>query len=123
MSIQTFGMSAFRRAVAKGMELAKRAEEYVRESGTLELLTPSSLGIVCMRVNPEGADLEGDTLEDVNREVLARLFWDDRAFVSSTSLHGRFSLRLCIINHSTSWDDVRETLEAMERFGAEALAA
>ena len=123
MSIQTFGLSAFRRAVSKGMELARRAEEYVQESRTLELLAPASLGIVCMRVNPEGAGLEDDTLEEVNREVLARLFWDDRAFVSSTSLRGTFSLRLCIINHSTGWDDVRETLEAMERFGEAALAA
>ena len=123
MSIQTFGMSAFRRAVSKGMELSKRAEAYVQESRTLELLTPASLGIVCMRVNPAGAGLEDETLEEINREVLARLFWDDRAFVSSTSLHGTFSLRLCIINHSTSWDDVRETLEAVERFGEEAVAA
>ena len=123
MSIQTFGLSAFRRAVSKGMELARRAEEYVQESRTLELLAPASLGIACMRVNPEGAGLEDDTLEEVNREVLARLFWDDRSFVSSTSLRGTFSLRLCIINHSTGWDDVRETLEAMERFGEAALAA
>ncbi len=123
MSIQTFGMFAFRRAVSKGMELARRAEEYAQESRTLELLAPASLGIVCMRLNPESADLEDDTLEEVNREVLARLFWEDRAFVSSTSLRGTFSLRLCIINHSTGWDDVRETLEAMERFGEDALAA
>ncbi len=123
MSIQTFGMSAFRRAVSKGMELASRAAEYVEKSPTLELLTPASLGMVCMRVNPEGAGLEEEALERINREVLARLFWDDRAFVSSTSLHGTFSLRLCIINHTTSWDDVRETLEAMERFGRDALAA
>ena len=123
MSIQTFGLSAFRRAVSKGMELARRAEQYVQESRTLELLAPASLGIVCMRVNPEGAGLEDDALEEVNREVLARLFWDDRAFVSSTSLRGTFALRLCIINHSTGWDDVRETLEAMERFGEDALPA
>ncbi len=122
MSIQTFGMSAFRQAVSKGMELARRAEQYVQESRTLELMAPASLGIVCMRVKPEGSGLEDDALEEVNREVLARLFWDDRAFVSSTSLRGTFSLRLCIINHSTGWDDVRETLEAMERFGENALA-
>ena len=123
MSIQTFGLSAFRRAVSKGMELAGRAEEYVRQSQTLELLTPASLGMVCMRVNPADGGLDEDALGEINREVLACLFWDDRAFVSSTSLHGTFSLRLCIINHSTSWNDVRETLEAMERFGVDALAA
>ncbi len=123
MSIQTFGMSAFRMAVSKGMELAAQADEYIRQSHILEPLAPASLGMVCMRVNPEGAGLEQETLDRVNREVLARLFWDDRAFVSSTSLHGTFALRLCIINHSTSWDDVRETLEAMERFGEDAVAA
>ena len=62
MSIQTFGMSAFRRAVSKRMELAARADEYIRQSPVLELLTPASLGVVCMRVNPEGAGVEDETL-------------------------------------------------------------
>ena len=42
----------FRRAVAKGMELAARAGKYVEKSRNLELLTPVSLGVVCFRVNP-----------------------------------------------------------------------
>ena len=121
MSVQTFGMFAFRRAVSKGMELAERAEEYVRESPHLEMLTPVSLGIVCFRVNPGDAGLEERTLEEVNRTVLARIFWDDRAFFSSTLLKGKFALRFCIINHNTTWDDVRETLEVIERFGREEL--
>ena len=50
------------------------------------------------------------------------LFWDDPAFVSSTLLHGTFALRLCILNYTTTWDDVRETLKAVERFGKEALS-
>ena len=121
MSVQTFGMSAFRRAVSKGMELAVQAEEYVRESPHLEMLTPVSLGIVCFRVNPGDAGLEERTLEEVNRTVLARIFWDDKAFVSSTLLKGKFALRFCIINHTTTWDDVRETLETIERFGRDEL--
>jgi len=55
--------------------------------------------------------------------VLARVFWEEPALMSSTLLKGRFALRLCILNHTTAWDDVRETLEAIERFGSEALAA
>ena len=120
MSIQTFGMAAFRRAVAKGMELASRAEQYVLASPVLEFLTPVSLGIVCFRVNPADRDLDEADVEQINRTVLARIFWEDRAFLSSTLLHGRFALRLCIINHNTTWDDVRETLEVAERFGREA---
>ena len=120
MSIQTFGMAAFRRAVAKGMELASRAEQYVLASPVLEFLTPVSLGIVCFRVNPADRGLDEADVEQINRTVLARIFWEDRAFLSSTLLHGRFALRLCIINHNTTWDDVRETLEVAERFGREA---
>ena len=121
MSVQTFGMAAFRRAVSRGMELADQTQEYVRESPVLEMLTPVSLGIVCFRVNPADADLDDKALEEVNRTVLARIFWDDKAFVSSTLLKGKFALRFCIINHNTTWDDVRETLETIERFGREAL--
>ena len=122
MSIQTFGMAAFRRAVDKGMELAARAEKYVQESAVLEFLTPVSLGIVCFRINPADRDHDEKALEQINRKVLARVFWEDRAFLSSTLLRGTFALRLCIINHNTTWDDVRETLEAAERFGMEASA-
>jgi aromatic-L-amino-acid decarboxylase len=121
MSVQTFGMAAFRQAVSQGMELAARADAYVRESAMLETLNPASLGIVCFRVNPAGRDLDEETLEKVNRNVLARVFWEDRALISSITLAKKLSLRLCIINHNTTWDDVRETLEATERFGAEAL--
>ena len=122
MSVQTFGMAAFRRAIAKGMELAVRAEEYVRESQILEMLTPASLGVVCFRINPADTAIDEEELAEINKTILARIFWEDKAFISSTLLHGKFSLRLCIANHNTTWDDVRETLEAAERFGREALA-
>ena len=122
MSIQTFGMAAFRRAIAKGMELSAKAAEYVSASPVLESMNTVSLGIVCFRVNPDYEDLDEEALDKVNRTVLARMFWDDRAFMSSTMLHETFVLRMCIINHNTTWDDVRETLEAVERFGRDALS-
>ena len=122
MSVQIFGMAAFRRAVAKSMDLAVDAEKYIRNSGTLEMLIPGSLGIVCFRVNPAHSNVKEKELDVLNRKVLVRVFWEDRAFISSTTLAGKFSLRLCIVNYTTTWDDVRETLEAIERFGDEALS-
>ena len=122
MSVQTFGMDAFRRAVESGMDLAARAHDYVGASPVLEALSTPTLGIVCFRVNPGGGLLDEAALEGVNRTVLAQMFWDDPAFMSSTMLHGTFALRMCIINHTTTWDDVRETLEAVERFGRKALS-
>ena len=122
MSVQTFGMAKFRRAVGKGMELATRAEAHVSASPVLEAMSAATLGIVCFRVNPADRELDEAALDKLNREVLARMFWDDPAFMSSTLLHGTFALRMCIINHTTTWNDVRETLEAVEKFGKEALS-
>ena len=122
MSIQTFGMAAFRSAVAKGMELAAQANDYVRASPVLQSLNTPTLGIVCFRVNRRTAGSTRRHWDKINRTVLARMFWDDPAFMSSTLLRGTFALRMCIINHATTWDDVRETLEAIERFGGEALS-
>ena len=121
MSVQVFGMAAFRAAVAKGIELAERAAQYIVDSPMLELVTPASLGIVCFRVNP-GPGAGGErALHQVNKKVLARVFWEERAFLSSTLLRRKFVLRMCVINHSTTWDDVRETLETIERFAREPL--
>ena len=71
-------------------------------------------------MNPAGQDRDEEALERINRTVLARVFWDDLAFFSSTSLKGVFSLRICILNHTTTWDDVRRTLEAVSHLGEEA---
>ena len=122
MSVQTFGMARFRAAVQNGLDLARRAEEYVESSPMLELMAPVSLGIVCFRVNPAGGGCDNKALEEVNRKVLVRVFWDELAFFSSTSLKGNFSLRICILNHTTTWEDVRKTLDLVVRLGQDALA-
>ncbi len=122
MSVKTFGMEAFRQAISNGLDLARGAEEFVRQSPMLEMLYPASLGVVCFRVNPEDAGLSEEEVDRVNRGLLARVFWDGRAFLSSTMLRDKFSLRLCILNHTTTWEDVRETLETIEAFGREAMS-
>ncbi len=121
MSVQTFGMAAFRSAQLHGMALAHRIEEYVEKSTVLEMLAPVVLGITCFRVNSANTDLSEDMLEEINKTVLARVFWEDRAFISSTRLHGTLALRMCVINYTTTWNDVRETLDAISKFGTESL--
>ncbi len=123
MSVQTFGMEAFRRAVSSGIELAARAEAYARASDVLEIANPASLGVLCFRVHPPGCGLDVETLERINDDVQARVIESGTAMMSSTRLRDVYWLRLCILNHTTTWDDVRETLAAIERFGTEAVDA
>ena len=108
MSVRTFGMARFRAAIQQGLDLASRAAAHIDECPLLELMTPVTLGIVCFRVNPDGIGCDEETLEKINRQVLVRVFWGELAFFSSTSLKGVFSLRMGILNHTTTWDDVRQ---------------
>ena len=122
MSVQTFGMAGFRAAVQHGLDLARRAGSHIEADSNLELMTPVSLGIVCFRVNPARRPCAPETLGRINQRVLAQVFWDELAFFSSTTVKGVFSLRMCILNHTTAWDDVRRTLDLVARLGAETLA-
>jgi glutamate/tyrosine decarboxylase-like PLP-dependent enzyme len=117
MSIQTFGMAAFRAAVARGIRYAARAGEFVRASETLELLAPPSLGVVCFRANPGG--LGEAALEELNDAVQAGVVRSGAAMMSSTRLKGTYALRLCILTHRTTWPDVEEALRAVEGHAAE----
>jgi len=120
MSVQTFGLDAFRRAVSRGIELADRAAAFIEGSAGLELLSPASLGVVCFRANPPDSGLEAAGLESLNEGVQARIIESRTAMMSSTRLAGTYSLRLCIMNHHTTWEDVEDTLRTCERFGEEA---
>ena len=121
MSVTTFGMARFRAAIQQGLDLARRAAAHIDECPLLELMTPVTLGIVCFRVNPAGVACDEEALEKINRQVLVHVFWGELAFLSSTSLKGVFSLRMCILNHTTTWDDVRRTLETVADHGRAAL--
>lgn len=116
MSIQTFGMAAFRRAVVKGIDLADRAAEYVEASPSLELMAPASLGVVCFRYQP-GDGRDDAALEALNEAVQARVIESATAMMSSTRLRGVYALRLCIMNHHTTWPDVERTLAFIEDAG------
>ena len=121
MSVQSFGMKAFRDSVERCFKLAENAQHYINGNSSLQLLSPVVLSVVCFRFNPENTNLSEDAIEAVNRKILVRMFWENDAFMSSTMVDGKFSLRVCIVNHTTTWKDVEETLDAIESFGTEAL--
>jgi aromatic-L-amino-acid/L-tryptophan decarboxylase len=113
VSVQTFGVDAFRAAIDRSLELAEHAEQRVEQTETLELLAPRSLGIVCFR--RRFVDADEDEHERRNTALAAALEATGLGLVSSTRLHGRFALRLCILNHTTGLDDVDAVLDFLER--------
>ncbi len=119
MSIQTFGLARFRVVIGRAIEFADEAGRLVERSPGLELLSQPSLGVLCFRYRPAGDSWSDEHLARLNEALQARVIESGTAMISSTRLKGVYSLRLCIMSHQTTWDDVRETIERISEFGRE----
>ncbi len=117
MSIQTFGLANFRTAIARTIQFATDAGALVADTASLELLGPPSLGVLCFRYRPRGVDWTPARIDALNEAIQAHVIQSGTAMISSTRVRGVYSLRLCIMSHQTTWDDVRETIRRIEDFG------
>jgi len=106
VSLRYFGLEAFRQAIRRSLEVAAAAARRVEESRTLELMAPPSLGVVCFR--------RGDLDEASNAGLVSALERSGTGLISTTRLHGRFALRMCVLNHQSTPEDVEDVLAFLE---------
>lgn len=106
LSVRYFGLGAIRDAIDRGMDLTQTAERMVRAAPELEVMAPAQFGILCFRATRPGASAE--ELDRVNQRINATVNAEGRFFISSTRLHGAFSLRICILGFRITEADVRE---------------
>jgi aromatic-L-amino-acid decarboxylase len=110
LSLQTFGLSAFRQAIARGFELAEIAERELRARAGWEILSPAQMATVCFRF--------GDS-DELQTKLVDLMMRDGYALLTSTELRGVASLRLCTINPRTTEQDVVETISRLDKFARE----
>ena len=114
MSLLHHGVAGYRDAITRTLDLANSLTEMFRSSSDFEVCEPQSLGIVCFRFVPgKGHEGEGHDFDAINQAVLERLQLGGNAFVSSTSLNGMFWLRACVLNPSTTTQDLHALLDAL----------
>lgn len=111
LSVQTFGLAAFRAAIDASLELAQYAETRIRQSQTLELLTPARLGIVCFRRRCRDRTRSCDEL---NTALLHALLDAGIAMISSTRVRDAFALRFCVLNYRTRRADIDYVIDWLE---------
>ena len=87
--------------------------QWARDFGALvdahpkfERVAPVPLSVVCFRYI--GSD-------DENRAIIEKVNASGRVFIASTVLNGRLTLRLAIGNLETTWNDVREAWELLQK--------
>jgi glutamate/tyrosine decarboxylase-like PLP-dependent enzyme len=112
LSVQYFGVSQIREAIARGIHRAEYAERLFAAHRDFEILSPAQFGVVCFRARPAHAT-EGADLDALNERINARVNATGRFLISSTKLRGQFSLRLCTHVHRMTDADIDEVYEAI----------
>jgi aromatic-L-amino-acid decarboxylase len=114
VSLEYFGVDAFRTAIDRALDLARLAQARIEASEELELFVPLALGVVCFRRRFGGTDDE-DELARLNAALVEGFAESGEGVVSSTRLRGRYALRMCVLNHTSTARDVEGVLDWIEQ--------
>ena len=104
--LRCFGRSGLQERIREHVRLARLFAGWVEDDPDWEISAPVSFSVVCFRL---AAD------DDANEALLERVNASGEAFLSHTSLRGRFVLRLAIGNFRTTEDDVRNAWDVLRR--------
>ncbi|MEZ4616777.1 MAG: hypothetical protein R2867_14915 [Caldilineaceae bacterium] len=97
--VQKFG-----RLIDQNIAQAQYLTALIEAAPQLELLTPTSINIVCFRYNP--GHLDEAALKRINVEIMQQMQESGIAAVSDTTLRGKHCLRAAINNHRTQRADL-----------------
>ena len=75
------------------------------------------LSIVTFRYLPRSEDGSGDA-DEFNRRLLQAVQLDGRIFLSSTTLNGRFTLRLAVLGFRTHLETIDEAVDILREKAA-----
>ena len=110
--LRLHGVAAFREALDEKLDLAHVVVEALEADPNVEVCWRPQLSTVAFR-------LGGDADDDRQAEFLRRINASRRVFLSSTRIHGRYVLRICIVSHRTHRDRIDECIEIVAKAAAE----
>tara|TARA_R110002073_G_scaffold279026_1_gene443199 strand:- start:486266 stop:487711 length:1446 start_codon:yes stop_codon:yes gene_type:complete len=110
MSVKTFGLGSFRKAINYNITLAEKTEDLLRKSSNWEVVSPATLAVINFRYNPIKYAFSDKKLDKLNQEISKRVVESKEALLVTTVLQGQIVLRMCLINPRTTLDDVKETI-------------
>jgi glutamate/tyrosine decarboxylase-like PLP-dependent enzyme len=118
MTLQHLGRDGVRDLIARHVALARHLASLVDAAPDLERLAAVELSIVCFRYAPPGLRGDDDALDLLNTRVMQAVQAGGGAFLTQTTLRGRFALRACVLHYGTTEADVVALLDAVRQAGA-----
>ncbi len=106
--LRSYGVEGLKNVLREHLRLAQEFRGWVESDERFEVMAPVHFGLVCFRFNDGSAENE---LERINREIMTRVNDSGRAYLTHTSLGGRFCIRMSVGQRTTAEKHVREAWE------------
>lgn len=117
-ALKQLGSEGVAELATRCCDLAQELGRLVEESPRLELTAPVATCVTCFRYRPPGMP-EGAELDELNREIQARLARGGTVLATGGTLPSGFSLRPAIVSWRTTSEHVRLLAREVERLGDE----
>ncbi len=111
MSMKIFGVQAFKKAVAHGIEMAERLEEYLRKDPNWEILSPATLAVVTFRYKPVDVAMNKVELDNLNQYISNSIIRSQQAMIATTLIRNNVSLRMCTVNPRGTFEQMKMTVD------------
>lgn len=97
--IRHYGVEGLQFHIRQHINLAQKFAQWIKDSASFELAAPAPINLVCFRLKSGDAD---------SRLLLDRLNSSGELYLTHTTLNGRFALRLCVGQTTTSAEHVEK---------------
>jgi aromatic-L-amino-acid/L-tryptophan decarboxylase len=104
--IRSYGVEGLRALIRKHVALARELADWIEQTPGFELMAQAQFGLVCFRYRPETLADDDPALEDLNRELLARVNATRQVYLTHTRLGGRYVIRMAIGQRQTERSQV-----------------
>ena len=121
MSIKTFGLDAFKQGIQRGIDIGEYTERRLRENINWKIITPAQLGIINFQYSPKG--LAPEKVNLLSKMISDKVVEDGFSMILTTKINGLTVLRMCPIHPGVTEREIDLSIEKMEVFAAECMAA
>jgi aromatic-L-amino-acid/L-tryptophan decarboxylase len=117
LSLRYHGMRSFRQQIQNDLDQAQQLASLIEAELELELLAPVPLSAVCFRYLSPSPRRTDQQLDELNLRILRSVQQRGRVYLSNATIHGKFALRACVVNHRTTSADIEAVVDEVLKAG------
>lgn len=110
-TLRVLGVETLGRMIDQGLAVARFAEAELRKLPDWEITSPAILGVVTFRYCLDGP--EGKMNDAINDAISAEIIKSNVAYIHTTRIRGKVSLRICVIHPEITNNDMQNIITTL----------